>query len=239
MAMRNPYAAYQKFAKKKPLNGENGQPHQVSAAEETAVEPTETPAKEETSPAAAPPVTPLAGVKESFQPQRQKLQNPRLYQMNKHVTLKEEEGANSEPRDSQGLEDGMTEKTLKPADKKPVNPYLQSKVMTATPEELVLMLYDGAIRFMNQAVVQLEAENKPAAHEASIRAQAIVAELMGGLNMDVEISANLMSLYDYLQYVMVNANIHKNVDQSRHAIEMLRELRETWQEAMKLHRASQ
>lgn len=232
MAMRNPYSAYQQFAKKNPAKPTAGEGETTTSTSEktTAAPPVGAPAT--TSPT-------LASVKEGFQPARQKPINPKMYEMKKKTTLSGENGQERVKMvevDEETLDEASDE-WARPVEKKPVNPYLQSKVMTASPEELVLMLYDGAIRFMNQAVVHLEAGNKPSAHESSIRAQAIVAELMGGLNMDIELSRNLMSLYDYLQYVMVGANIDKDVDKSRHAIELLRELRETWQEAMKLHRA--
>ena len=227
MAMRNPYSAYQQFAKKNPAKPTAGEGETTASTPETP--------KDQT-----PPTAPaLASVKEGFQPPRQKPINPKMYEMKKNATLNGEHGQERVKMvevDEETMGEAANEQA-KPVEKKPANPYLQSKVMTASPEELVLMLYDGAIRFMNQAVVHLEASNKPSAHESSIRAQAIVAELMGGLNMDMEISKNLMSLYDYLQYVMVGANIDKDVDKSRHAIELLRELRETWQEAMKLHKA--
>ncbi len=232
MAMRNPYSAYQKFTKKNP----NPSPVEAKAA---SITPQTVATKEVEATETVTPTPSLPSVREGFQPQRQKPINPKLYEMKKNPGLKAELGQEriKSLEVDEDHQERISTESPKASEKKPVNPYLQSKVMTASPEELVLMLYDGAIRFMNQAVINIEGDNKQAAHESSIRAQAIVTELMGGLNMDIDLSANLMSLYDYLHYVMVEANINKDAQQGRQAIELLRELRETWQEAMKLHRA--
>ncbi len=76
-----------------------------------------------------------------------------------------------------------------------LNQYKQNAVFTATPEELTLMLFEGAIKFMNIAKYSIEKRDIEKAHEALIRAQDIVIELSSTLNMEYEISNNLKRLY--------------------------------------------
>lgn len=112
--------------------------------------------------------------------------------------------------------------------------YLENTVLTAAPEELTLMLYDGAIKFMNQAVVYIDMQNYEKSNTAIIRAQNIFEEFMNTLNMDYEVSKYLYSLYDYINFNLVQANIKKDVNLIREMIDFTRELRDTWAEAMKI-----
>ncbi|NLY43710.1 MAG: flagellar export chaperone FliS [Clostridiaceae bacterium] len=116
------------------------------------------------------------------------------------------------------------------------NHYLENAVMTATPEELTLMLYDGAIKFMNQAVVHIQMKNIQGAHNAIIRAQDIFSELMSSLNMEYEVSKGLYSLYDFIYSSLIQANLSKDAEQIREMISLTRELRETWAQAIKIAR---
>lgn len=113
------------------------------------------------------------------------------------------------------------------------NRYFETQVQTAPPENLVLMLYNGALRFATQAVADLDAGRMQDAHNSLIRAQDIISELAGSLNMDVgEISRNLLGLYDYMQYRLIQANINKIAEPIREVVTMLTELRDSWAEAI-------
>lgn len=114
------------------------------------------------------------------------------------------------------------------------NNYLENAVLTATPEELVLMLYDGAIKFMNQAVVYIQMKNVEKSHNAIIRAQDIFTELMSSLDMEYEVSKGLYSLYDFINSSLMQVNISKDESQLRELISLTRELRETWAQACKM-----
>ncbi|WP_283410418.1 flagellar export chaperone FliS [Anoxynatronum buryatiense] len=214
--MKNPYAAYQKFAKNKPV-----------------VQPTAQPKKEEVDPAIssaqeevqvdqvtqnATPVSVPPKVREGFVPPREKVPNPNLYQMKKTLDLEGEKKKASQPSKN---------------NVKASNPYLESKINTATPEELVLMLYDGALRFLKQTVIHLEVADKSKAHEASLRAQTIVAELMGGLDRNYGISEQFHAMYDFIYRLMREANVEKSASKTQEAIELLTDMRTTWQDAMK------
>src|ERR1700675_919047 len=92
--------------------------------------------------------------------------------------------------------------------------YLRTKVLTATPEQLQLMLYDGALRFAEQAKIALQQKNYEQSHNLIGRAQKIVAELVSSLKHDVspELCGKLASLYNYAYRSMVTANVDHNVE---------------------------
>lgn len=114
----------------------------------------------------------------------------------------------------------------------PASHYLENEVLTASPEKLTLMLYDGAIRFMNQAVIHIAGKNFAASNNASQRAQDIFTELMSTLNMDYPIAKDLFSLYDFIKNSLLQANIKKDSSLVRELIAMTRDLRNTWAQAM-------
>lgn len=113
-----------------------------------------------------------------------------------------------------------------------LNQYKQNTVFSATPEELTLMLYDGAIKFMKIGKHHIEKQNTNKAHEALMRAQAIVRELNISLNMEYELSENLRALYDFALDKLIDANIYKNTQSIDQALEIITDMRDTWKEAM-------
>ena len=108
--------------------------------------------------------------------------------------------------------------------------YLKAKVLTATPEQLQLMLYDGAIRFAEQGKLALAARTFDKSFEALTRAQDIVSQLKRGLRPDVspEVCANLARLYDFAHGRLVQANLHHEPGAIDDALRVLRYQRETW-----------
>ena len=113
-----------------------------------------------------------------------------------------------------------------------LNQYKQSAVLTATPEELTLMLYDGGIKFMNIAKYNMEQDRLENAHVALIRAQDIVLELMTTLNMEYEVSNNFEELYQFVMDSLVLANIDKDIKPIEEALDIFTDMRDTWKEAM-------
>ena len=94
------------------------------------------------------------------------------------------------------------------------NPYAQYKqlaVNTASPERLLIMLFDGAIRFCLQARQAIEEKDLEKSNYYLLRCQDIVTELIGSLNMDYEISNSLIKMYEYINYNLQQANIKKDV----------------------------
>lgn len=118
--------------------------------------------------------------------------------------------------------------------KSPYEKYRQSSVQTSTPAQLVIMLYDGAIRF---AKVGLEGLNKQDIEKANLnlgKAQTIISELMSTLDQSYDVSKNLFALYEYTNYLLIEANIRKSPEKAEEAIGYLTDLRDTWMQASKL-----
>jgi len=111
---------------------------------------------------------------------------------------------------------------------------MEMQVQTAPAENLVLMLYDGALRFARQAKVSLAEGRMQDAHNDLTRAQDILGELMGSLNMDVgDVAHNLFKLYEFIQYRLIVANVRKSAEPIDDVLQLLGDLRATWAEAIR------
>lgn len=119
------------------------------------------------------------------------------------------------------------------------NAYKTQQIMTASPQELTLMLYNGAVRFVTESIQHLEKGDLEKSNRANLRAQDIVREFMLTLDMQYEISKPWMALYEYIQYRLIQGNMKKDVEQLTEAKNMLTDMRNTWAEAMKLAKAGQ
>lgn len=115
-----------------------------------------------------------------------------------------------------------------------LNKYKQNTVTTATPEELTLMLYDGAIKFMNIGKYSIENKDIERTNSSLIRAQDIINELNYSLNMDYDISKEMRDLYDFILARLVDANIAKDIVAIEEALEIVYEMRDTWKEVMQM-----
>ena len=121
-----------------------------------------------------------------------------------------------------------------------VNPYhrmLEDKIMTATREELTLILYEGGIKFLNKAIMAVEKKEMTEAHALILRTQDVVREFQLTLDHQYPISQDLDALYDYMHRRLVDANIRKDLEILNEVLGMFREFRDTWKEAMKLAKA--
>jgi flagellar protein FliS len=109
--------------------------------------------------------------------------------------------------------------------------YIRTQVFTATPEQLQMMLYDGAIRFSEQARPALVAKQWETSYTLISKAQKILNELMGNLRHDIapELCGRLSSLYNYIYRMLVEANAQHKVTSLDEAVKILRYQRETWQ----------
>lgn len=116
----------------------------------------------------------------------------------------------------------------------PYDKYRQSSVKTSTPAQLVVMLYDGAIRFVRTAMDGLSKQDYEKTSLNFGKAQTIISELMSTLDYSYEISNNLYSLYEYTNFLLVEANIRKSPEKAEEAIGYLTDLRETWLQASKI-----
>lgn len=118
-----------------------------------------------------------------------------------------------------------------------VNPYQKYKTAqysTASPEQLLLMLYEGAIKYARQAQKDMEERNVEAANNKLKKTEDIISELMISLNMDEggEIAQNLYNLYDYMNRRLIQANIRKDPGLVDEVINLLTSLKESWEEAI-------
>ncbi len=117
--------------------------------------------------------------------------------------------------------------------------YKRQQIETATPEEILLLLYDGAIRFLVISKDALKRGQIEKAHMHLIQTQNIIGEFMATLNLEIggEVSQELYRLYEYLHHRLVEANVKKDVTMIDEVLVHLRKLRATWAEA--IQRAAQ
>ncbi|MDQ0157103.1 flagellar export chaperone FliS [Robertmurraya andreesenii] len=121
----------------------------------------------------------------------------------------------------------------------PYQAYKQNSVNTASPAELTLMLYNGCLRFIKLAKLGIEANDIEQRHTNLLKAQNIVQELMVTLDMNVEISKNLLQMYDYLYHRLIEANTKNSVEILDEVEGFVLEFRDTWKEVMKLAKKPQ
>jgi len=118
-----------------------------------------------------------------------------------------------------------------------VNPYnkvLEDKILTATKEELTLMLYEGGIKFLNQALVAMEKNDPAKTNTLLIKVQDIVREFQITLDHKYPIATQLNALYDYMHRRLIEANMRKDAEIVKEVLGMMKDFRDTWKEAMKL-----
>ena len=107
--------------------------------------------------------------------------------------------------------------------------YRESSVLTASPEQLVVMLYDGAGRFLRQADAALGEGAMEHAHERLSRGEAIIDELLATLDMDQgQVSERLQAIYVYCKRCLTESRRERDVTKIRLVIRLLGELREAW-----------
>ena len=116
------------------------------------------------------------------------------------------------------------------------NAYRSNAVETASPEQLTLMCYDGAIRFMNRAARAIDAQDLGAASNSVGRAQAIINELNITLDMAAggEIARNLRDIYLFVNRHLGSALTNRQSSDILQAIALITELRDAWAQSMNL-----
>jgi flagellar protein FliS len=107
--------------------------------------------------------------------------------------------------------------------------YAESSVLTATPEQLVVMLYDGAIRFLRQSAEAMRAGQREQSRNRMSRAEAIIDELNSTLDMSYgDLPARLRSIYLFCKRHLINANVNTDPEAIDTVARLLGELRESW-----------
>ncbi|AHV99344.1 flagellar export chaperone FliS [Paenibacillus sabinae] len=116
----------------------------------------------------------------------------------------------------------------------PYDKYRQSAVQTSNPSQLLLMLFDGAIRFGKSAMEGMDAADYEKVNTNLGKTQAIVSELMATLDQSYEVSNGLFALYEYTNHLLVQANIKKVKEPVEEALGYLLELRQAFAQAAKM-----
>lgn len=112
--------------------------------------------------------------------------------------------------------------------------YAKNKVMTASPGELTLMLYEGAIKFCNLAINEIEKNNYEQANVNIQKVENIITEFQATLNHKYPVAKEFDNVYRYLQQRLLEANIKKDPAILEEVLKHLRTLRDTWKEVMRL-----
>jgi len=123
----------------------------------------------------------------------------------------------------------------------PYAQYRQNSVETASPTRLVVMLYDGAVRFLSQGLTAMQAGQHVQQSILIGKAQAIIAHLHDTLDTEIgsAFAQSLAKIYTALLATLTQANIEDSPKPVENAIEILRELRETWAEVDRQCRSKQ
>ena len=117
-----------------------------------------------------------------------------------------------------------------------MNAYQKNAIMTATPAELTLMLYEGAIKFCNIALDAMDKKDIQKAHENIKKAEAIITELRASLDRKYPVWEDFERVYEYIYKQLVAANLAKEKAPLEEALKRIREMRDTWKEVMRLNR---
>jgi flagellar protein FliS len=112
--------------------------------------------------------------------------------------------------------------------------YEDNSIFTASKEELTLMLYEGGLKFTNQAISAVENNDTVKAHNLILRVEDIVREFQMTLDFKYEISNDFNQLYDYMHRRLVEANMKKDAGILAEVRDMFRDFRDMWKEAMLL-----
>lgn len=109
--------------------------------------------------------------------------------------------------------------------------YQQAKMQTASPSQLLLMLFDGAIRFVKAGIQGIEEQDIEKTNMFLGKTQAIIHELIASLDFNYEISNQLLPIYEYMIRQLINANIHKDQEAASEVLAHLLEMRDGFDQA--------
>lgn len=110
--------------------------------------------------------------------------------------------------------------------------YNRNKVLTASPAELTLLLYEGAIKFCNIAIIGLEQNDMEKTHNNIVKVENIIEEFQATLNHKYLVAEDFDKIYRYIYDLLIEANIKKDKELLERALDELRGMRDTWKEVM-------
>ncbi len=110
--------------------------------------------------------------------------------------------------------------------------YQKAAVNTLDQRKMIVLLYDGAIKFLSIAVNKLASGDGYESHVNMMRGKSIIAELLASLDMDRggDIALNLQRLYAYMFNELIEANLERDVERIKQVVEMLKQLRDAWKD---------
>jgi flagellar secretion chaperone FliS len=119
--------------------------------------------------------------------------------------------------------------------------YMRTQAETSSPTKLVVMLYDGAVRFLSLARDKMAHGDVEARHNYLVKSQRIIGELLSALDFEKggEIAKNLQRIYTYMLQQLIEANLHDRVEPIDEVIRLLRDLRGSWAEVDRAVQAAQ
>ena len=116
--------------------------------------------------------------------------------------------------------------------------YANNKIMTASPAELTLMLYEGAIKFANLAITAIEEKDIQKAHDNIMKVEHIIEEFQATLDHKYPVSKDFDEVYSYLMIRLREANMKKDKEIMEEVLKHLRTMRDTWKEVMRTGRSN-
>lgn len=116
--------------------------------------------------------------------------------------------------------------------------YKQNSVETASPAKIILMLYDGSVKFCNIAIAALEEGDTSKANTNIQKAEKIIVQLRVSLDMKYPVAQEFDTVYDYIYRRLVEANMKKDTEILKDALKHIKTMRETWKEVMRLNHAT-
>lgn len=112
------------------------------------------------------------------------------------------------------------------------NNYLEAKILTAAPEQLVVIMYEEAIKSLQISKREIESNNFAKANQQLYKAQLIIGELMSALDPEYkEITENLLGLYSNVYDQIVQANVNKDINKIDSLVKLLSSFLAAWREA--------
>jgi flagellar protein FliS len=118
----------------------------------------------------------------------------------------------------------------------PYERYRQQGVMTASPVELIVMLYDGCIKNLKLARIAIQEKKYDTSNTHLQKAQEIIAELISSLDLHFPIAADLMKIYDFILRQIVEINVSKDETAIGGIVGLLSTLKDAWSQVARMNR---
>lgn len=120
---------------------------------------------------------------------------------------------------------------MNPADV--LNKYREMEIQTSSPQQLILLLYDEAIRCLKKAKIKVKGEEMEEVDQLLLKTEKIIGELMSSLNPEVgKVATGWFSLYEYMHWRLIQANLERKSELIQEVLLLLQPLREAWIKAM-------